>query len=203
MNISDEKLVKDFLSGDVKALEELVERYLKPIYNFIHQMVQDRDVAEDITQDVFLRMWKHMESFDAQKKFSTWLYAIAKNATLDWFKKKKNIPFSSFLLEDGSSPLENIVDEKVYFGDKLLGIIDDKSEAWKMIRMLKAQEKTIFLLHHVQGFSLVEIAEIFQESPNTLKSKYRRAIFQIRGNLGFSKKSFAVETNAPGDYSAS
>ena len=103
MQYSDEQLVQQFLAGDEKAFEKLVEKYLKPLYNFIFQLVRDKDTANDITQDVFVKIWKSISSYDSQKKFSTWIFAIAKNTAFDFLKKKKTIPFAAFGNESGKN----------------------------------------------------------------------------------------------------
>jgi RNA polymerase sigma-70 factor (ECF subfamily) len=178
--MSDNQRVKDFLQGDDIALEKLIEKYLKPIYNFIYQLTRDKAVAQDITQDVFVRVWKNIDSFDTSKKFSTWLYAIAKNASLDWLKKKRPLPFSAFKDEDSTGILENIEDDTILYAENLLQSMDNKREAEIYLDSLSLQHKTIILLHIQQGFSLVEIAEIMKSPVNTVKSKYRRAIIFLK-----------------------
>lgn len=187
MKNSDEKLVQQFLSGDDKAFEMLVEKYLKPLYNFIFQLVHDKEVANDITQDVFVKAWKNLTSFDEQKKFSTWLFAIAKNSAFDFLKKKKAIPFTFFESENGENFLEFIEDESALHSQKLLRIMDAKKDASEFLNLLSPQMKTVLLLHHEHGFSLAEIAEIMGHPTNTLKSKYRRAIIFLRGQISSKK----------------
>lgn len=185
MEYSDEQLVGQFLSGNGKALEVLIERYLKPLYNFAYRMTGDKAVSEDITQEVFVKAWKKMSSFDAQKKFSTWIFAIAKNTAFDFLKKKKTIPFSSFESKDGENFLEYIEDKNALYSNEFLKIIDSKKDVQEYLDALNPQEKTILILHHVQGFSLAEISEIMGHSSNTIKSKYRRAILQLRNQFSF------------------
>ncbi len=91
---SDENLVTDYLKGDKKALEILIGRYLKPIYNFLYRYTGDVAEAEDITQEAFVRAWKNIRKFDRNKKFKTWIFGIAKNAAIDFLRKKKPILFS-------------------------------------------------------------------------------------------------------------
>ena len=199
--MTDEKLVQDFLSGDQEALEALVEKYLKPIYNFTYQLTRDTGATEDITQDVFVKMWQNISSFDQQKKFSTWLYAIAKNTALDWLKKKKAIPFTFFERIDGSSMLEYIEDDSNVSADEILKLIDASTDVSELLTLLPLHAQTILLLHHAQGFSLVEIAQIMGQSINTIKSQYRRSIIQLR-TKALGKNNLTV-TAAPKNISAS
>src|SRR5579864_3367577 len=99
--MKDHELVKQYLKGDEKSLEVLVAKYLNPIYRFVYSYVKDQQTAEDITQDVFLKVWKNAKKVDKNKNFKSWIYTIAKNTALDFLKKKKSIPFSSF--EDADS----------------------------------------------------------------------------------------------------
>ena len=77
--LTDEQLIKDFQAGDSHAFEELVERYKNRIYNFIYRFVNDVSLAEDLTQDTFLKLFTHKDSYRDIAKFSTWLYTIAQN----------------------------------------------------------------------------------------------------------------------------
>jgi RNA polymerase sigma-70 factor (ECF subfamily) len=187
MQYSDEQLVQQFLAGDEKAFEKLVEKYLKPLYNFIFQLVRDKDTANDITQDVFVKIWKKISLFDEQKKFSTWIFAIAKNTAFDFLKKKKTVPFTAFENENGENFLEFIEDKSIPHSDELLRLIDEKKDVANFLDSLSPQMKTVLLLHHVHGFSLAEISEIMGHSHNTIKSKYRRAIIFLREQISSKK----------------
>jgi RNA polymerase sigma-70 factor, ECF subfamily len=184
-DMTDEQLGRQYMEGDEKALEALVERYLKPLFNFAYRMTGDRTVSEDIVQEVFVKAWKNMNSYDSQKKFSTWIFAIAKNTAFDFLKKKKAIPFSTFESVDGENFLEFIEDENALHNEEFLKVIDDKKDVAEYLSTLHPQIKTILILHHLHGFSLVEISEIMGHSSNTIKSKYRRAILQLRNQFSF------------------
>jgi len=86
---NDSQLVQKYLSGDEESLKLLIRNYLKPVFSFVYHFVNNPAEAEDIAQDVFVKMWKNLKKFDQQKKFKTWLFAIAKNTALDYLKKKK------------------------------------------------------------------------------------------------------------------
>jgi len=91
--ISDNEIVRKYLKGDEEALEVLIKRYLKPIYSFVYKNIGDSEAAEDIAQETFVKMWKNLKKFDKQKKFSAWLFTIAKNASVDFLRRKKTAPF--------------------------------------------------------------------------------------------------------------
>ncbi|MDD5396564.1 MAG: sigma-70 family RNA polymerase sigma factor [Candidatus Moranbacteria bacterium] len=183
MAITDEKLVQNFLAGDEKALEMLIDRFLKPVFGFVFQLVRDESAAEDIVQETFVKVWKNISKFDAKKKFSTWVFAIAKNTAIDHLKKKKTLPFSAFESEDGNGILDNLEDETILHSNALLQKMDNVKEAENYLNSLSPELRTILLLHHQQGFSLVEIAEILSAPTNTIKSKHHRAVLFLRQQL--------------------
>jgi RNA polymerase sigma-70 factor (ECF subfamily) len=177
--ISDEKLVEEYLLGNKIAFEELLERYLKQIYGFLFRLVGNQAVAEDLSQDTFLKAWKNLKRFDQERKFGTWLFAIAKNTAFDWFKKKREIPFSTFTDEEGESRLNNITDENI-LPDEILERKNIAEELEKMLEKIPLHYRAILLLHYKEDFSLHEIEEILDEPYNTIKSRYRRALLELR-----------------------
>jgi len=92
-NYTDEQLVASHLKGDGEALEILVSRYLKSIYSFAYRHIGNIHDAEDITQEVFVKVLRHLKKFDHDKSFKTWIFKITQNTSIDFFRKKKTIPF--------------------------------------------------------------------------------------------------------------
>jgi RNA polymerase sigma-70 factor (ECF subfamily) len=205
-NTNDEKLVEDYLTGNEIAFEKLLDRYLKPIYNFLFRIIGDQAVAEDLSQDTFLKVWKNLHKFDPQRNrfksrqneedkklapyrtagsgsgFRTWLFAIAKNTAFDYLKKKKEIPFSAAADEEGENWLENIADEN-FLPDELLERKDLAKEIEKILKKIPVHYRTILLLHYKEDFSLHEIAEILGEPYNTIKSRHQRGLISLKNML--------------------
>ena len=94
-------MIAEFLQGSGESFESLVNRYLKPIYNFLYQFTQDADSLNDLTKETFIKAWKNIRSVDPQKNFHTGLFTIAKNTAYDFLKKKKTVPFSDFIDDEG------------------------------------------------------------------------------------------------------
>jgi RNA polymerase sigma-70 factor, ECF subfamily len=186
-DLADCKLIDIFLAGEEPAFSELVKKYLKPVYNFIFRLVYDRDSAEDLTQETFLKAWKNMKRFDPDKSFKTWLFTIAKNTAFDYLKKKKEIPFSNFTDEEGENWLENIADEN-FLPDELLELKNISEELDAILEKLPWHYRAILILHYKEDFSLHEIAEILDEPYNTIKSRRQRG-------LAILKKLFSGESN--------
>lgn len=90
-NYSDEQLIARYLKGDEESLEFLIKKYLQPIYNFVCRYVDNEGNAKDITQEIFVKVWKNLKKFDQKRNFKTWIFSIAKNASIDFLKKEKNL----------------------------------------------------------------------------------------------------------------
>jgi RNA polymerase sigma-70 factor (ECF subfamily) len=167
------------LKGDEQSLEVLIKKYLKPIYGFIYKNVGDVAAAEDITQEVFVKIWKNLKKFDQNKEFKPWLFQIAKNASIDYLRKKKSIPFSRFENEKGQNVLtENLSDE----APNLLEVLNNKKTLTMVMETLSPKDQKIIKLRHTDGLSFKEIADTTQESINTIKSRYRRIIINLKNN---------------------
>ena len=87
--ITDEQLIKQFQDGSLEAFDQLVERYRGPLYGFIQRIINDRNFAEDLLQETFLRLWTHKNSYRAIARFSTWIYTIAGNLAKTELRKRK------------------------------------------------------------------------------------------------------------------
>jgi len=100
----DTRLVAAFIKGDGDSFAALVDRHMPMVYKFTYRYVGNADAANDIVQDVFIKVWKNIKKFDPEKNFKTWLLTIAKNTALDSIKKKKAILFSK--IEEGETDLD-------------------------------------------------------------------------------------------------
>jgi len=176
---SDSEIIQQYLKGDEQSLEVLIKKYLKPIYGFIYKNVGDVAAAEDITQEVFVKIWKNLKKFDQNKEFKPWLFQIAKNASIDYLRKKKTIPFSRFENEKGQNVLtENMKDET----PNLLEVLNNKKTLTMVMETLSEKDQKLIKLRHTDGLSFKEIADTMQESINTIKSRYRRIIINLKNN---------------------
>lgn len=183
-SISDNTLVNLAIKGNQDALNNLVNRYLKLVYSVVFQYIKNMDEADDISQEVFVKIWKNLKKFDQDKKLGNWIYEIAKNTSLDYLKKKRDVPFSHWQSQLANNDLEqNIIDPLQspveLMNAKLLSENIDLS-----LNNLSTSNKEIFNLYR-SGFNFREISELKNQSINTIKSKYRRILAVIR--TGISK----------------
>lgn len=177
---NDEQLVTNYLKGDEKSLEVLIQQYLRPIYSFICRYIGDVQEAEDITQKVFVRMWQNIRKFDRQKNFKTWIFSIAKNASIDFLKKKKDIPFSEFDTLNGENIFVNTIVDNSPLPQEVIEQNDKKETLAAVIEKLSMPYRTILYLRYNDYFKFREIAEILGEPLNTVKSRHRRALIQLK-----------------------
>ena len=183
MDITDEQLVADYFGGDEKSLEILIGRYVKPIYNFTAQLTGDSAAATDISQDVFMKMWKNLKKFDTGKKFKVWLYALARNASIDWMRKKKALPFSVFdNEEEGNYVLDTLTDEQL-LPDKVFEASENEAVVRQAILWLPPIYRMVILLRYNDELSVEEIAQTLGIPANTAKTRLRRAVAMMRNGL--------------------
>ena len=180
MNRSDNQLIADYFEGDEKSLEVLIKLYLKSIYSFVYRYIGNSQDAEDITQEVFLKTWRNLKRFDQNRSFKTWIFSIAKNTCIDTLKKKKTIPFSEF--EDGEGRnmlLETFVDATP-LPNELFEQADITKILTSAIEKLLPKYRMVLFLRYNDHFTFREIAEVSGESLHTVKSRYRRALIQLK-----------------------
>ena len=169
----DKELIEKHLKGDEKALEVLISKYLKPIYNFIFGYVQNQQDAEDLTQETFLKVWRNLKKFKKEKNFQSWLWTIARNTCFDFLRKKRRSQV--WYLED----LSSLPDSRSlpYEAFEKEGLKEKLEEA---IKSLPFKMRQILNLYYKEGLNFREIAETLNEPLNTIKSRHRRALKEIK-----------------------
>lgn len=186
-NITDEGLIVDYLAGNRGSLEELISRYLKPLYSFVFRYVGNQKDAEDIVQDVFLKTWKNLKRFDPAKKFQPWIFAIAKNTTVDFLKKKKTIPFSEFESETGENTILDNLADPAPLAPELLAQKDLGNAVNSALEKLSAKYRMVLFLRYNDHFTFEEIAESLGEPMNTVKSRHHRGLQLLKKVLETEK----------------
>src|SRR5216683_6090697 len=191
--VSDElTLVQAAKSGDVSAFEELVRRYDRNVFRIAQHITQNREDAEDVVQDAFLKAYSNLNQFQGQSKFYTWLVRIAVNEALMKLRRRRPGQMVSLdediKTEDDSIPRE-VADwspnpEQLYDQGELREILT------KTIQGLPAGFRTVFVLRDVEGLSTEETAEALGLSVPAVKSRLLRARLQLRERLSryFRKK---------------
>lgn len=186
----DAALVAAFIKGNGESFAALVDRHMPMVYKFVYRYVGDADAANDIVQDVFIKVWKHIKKFNPEKNFKTWLLTIAKNTALDAIKKKKAVLFSK--IEEGETDLDAFLApyvESADLPDELLQKKQTKADLGRILQELNPAYRSVLLLRYTEHLKFREIADALQEPIDTIKSKHRRALIQLRRMLAEAPKT--------------
>lgn len=169
----DALLVRQHLSGDPKAFEMLFRKYQTPIFNLVTRMVRGED-AYDLTQDVFLKAYKHLRSFRGDSKFSTWLFTIARHTCLNHLRHKNVIGEDSLdeSQEDhpGNEPIDGDMNvSKLCETRELQRIVDE------LLQKMPTEARMLLILRDFEQLSYEEISQVTELSIVNVKSKIHRA----------------------------
>ncbi len=161
--------------GDIETFEKVLFVYERAIFGYIFNMVGQKETAEDLTQEVFMKLYKNLKSIDPEKSFKSWLYKIATNAAYDWFRAKRNK--RELLILDKDDAPETIGEDSPYL--EIEGNID-LEEAFKKIKPI---HRTVLSLFYFEGFDYKEIASILSIPINTVKTHIRRGKESLKNEL--------------------
>lgn len=176
--LNDTDLVNAFLAGESRSFDVLVDRYQSRLLNFVYRIVGDRERAEDLVQEVFIRVYRHLARFDRSKKFSTWIYTIASNLGKNELRNRSRNPLVLFASitqgwEDEERPLE--FEDPSSRPDDLFRKRHVKELVEQSVAQLPQHHREVFVLREIEGRSYEEIAEITHCNLGTVKSRLNRA----------------------------
>jgi RNA polymerase sigma-70 factor (ECF subfamily) len=160
MSAEDETLVTRCLEGDDQAFDILLERYERKVFNGALRMVNSRDDARDITQNVFLKVYQNLGRFDARYKFFSWIYRITINESINFLQRRKPVdPVDEGMPSTQRGPLESLR------GAELGEAVQDA------LMTLNTNYRTVIVLRHFHGCSYREMSEILEVREETVKSR--------------------------------
>jgi RNA polymerase sigma factor (sigma-70 family) len=180
---TDEALARAYSGGDVSGFEELVRRYMKPIFNFAYRMTGNHAEADDLAQDVFVQVYKSLPSARLDLPFKPWLYVIARNKCLDSLKRKRPLSFSS--IEDpetAESPIDAIADTEP-LPEEMLESAELQRVLREAIARLPERYRVVVSLRYAAGLTFAEIGETLSLPENTVKTHFQRAKTALRNDL--------------------
>lgn len=165
----DQQLVESALKGDKQAFQRLLQSCLPNVLSLAHRMLNDQALAEDLAQEVMLKVWNKLDTYDASKaKLSTWVYKITANLCLDHLRRKRE----DQLDEDYDAPI-NAQQHQDLFNKQIRAQVDD------VLSALPERQRLALVLFHYQGHSLQEISQIMEcsrEATESLLSRARRSL---------------------------
>ncbi|UII29173.1 RNA polymerase sigma factor [Fulvivirga maritima] len=170
--ITDEMLMSAVKNGDLKQASFLFDRYSKQLYNFFVKITLDRDLGNDLTQNVFLRMLKYRSSYREDKSFKSWIYQMARNVYADHYRKNKML-FSDFSEAENLMGTMAAADENIEAGEqeKLL---------YASLFKLKPEQREIIILTKFQGLKYEEVGNILDCTVANVKVRVYRAMKDLK-----------------------
>jgi RNA polymerase sigma-70 factor (ECF subfamily) len=176
--------------GDERAFSLIVRAYETPVYNYVLRLVGDRALAEDLTQEVFLRVFQGLPKFSLRSRFTTWMFQVTKNRVLDELRSMERRP-RSFVALDDLPPLEVV--------DAPLERLEAIDALWRAVEKLNVDLKMALLLRDVVGMSYNEIADSLEITLATVKWRIFKAHEEVQLALAREGITFGSSTSSPAE----
>jgi RNA polymerase sigma-70 factor (ECF subfamily) len=186
---ADQQVVVWAQDGDEAAFRELIRRYQRPIFSIIYRMVGDRELAEDLAQETFIKVLNAIDSYRPEHKFSSWIFKIANNAAIDHLRRRE---LDTLSLDGAPDALTSERQEAtaLQVRDRTESPLEEMearelgSQIERAIARLRPEYRSCIMLRHVEGRAYEEIAEILGLPLGTVKTYIHRARAELRAALG-------------------
>ena len=174
MQRTDADLAKDALAGSEAAYRDLVTRYATPAVNFVYRFVRDRGLAEDLAQEGFLRVYQRLNTYDPERKFSSWFFQVLRNITIDYLRVNR-LPTASLdeLQEEGSGAAA--VDRESVSPEQAASQGELAAAMAAALSRIRPEYRECVVLRYQEGLTHPEIAEILGLPSGTVKTYLHRA----------------------------
>lgn len=176
--MQDHELIEKIKTGDSHAFKELFERYKSLVINICYRLVGNKEEAEDLTQEVFFKVYKSVKTFKHRSKFSTWIYRITVNLSLNHLRKKRQLSWLSLdnpSEQANGETLNTLSTPSWDLPDVFLEQKERDKIIWKMINLLPKKQRVALILHRYEGLSCQQIAEILECSIGSVQARLHRA----------------------------
>ena len=184
---ADEDLMVMYQKGEVRAFEVLLSRHRKPVYNFILRFVGDKETAEDLLQETFMRVIKGADAYKRQAKFTTWLYTIARNLCVDQTRRRKHRRHASLDApmdtSEESGSLMDVIASNEMASDRKSVNKELFATMQRAIAGLSEEQREVFLMREFLDMPFKQIADVVGVPENTVKSRMRYALEKLRLEL--------------------
>ena len=191
----DKTLAARAAEGSQRAFRKLLERYERPVFSLVYRMVRDRGLAEDLTQEAFIRAFNAIGGYNPSYKFSSWIFKIAHNVTIDHLRRKRIDTISldgspDALTADEQARTRPIVESPDERPDAYVENLELGSEIEAAIGRLRPHYRTVTLLRHVEGYSYNEISQIMDLPLGTVKTYIHRARLELKESLAHLREDY-------------
>ena len=183
----DALLVKQATDGDAQAFGKLVEKYESFVYRTVFYDLKSHEDAQDISQEVFIKAYRALNSFRSDSEFTTWLYRICKNTVYDYLRKvskEKTVPLSDLSNPDENEREFEIADTSGAFDPEKNVVSNERKEIiHSAINSLSEEHRTVIVLRDIEGYSYSQIADLMSLEEGTVKSRLSRARAALKKKL--------------------
>jgi RNA polymerase sigma-70 factor (ECF subfamily) len=184
LNYVEKRLAKLSRSGDRRAFAELVELYKDKIYHLGYRMLNQKQEAEDVVQETFLRVYMNLERYDENQKFSTWIYRIATNLCIDRLRKKKpNYSIDAEMSDNEGTDWHAILPSDEAGPEEELILSETQHNIRNAIQSLPDKYRTVVVLRYLHDMSLQEISDVLEMPVTTVKTRVHRGREFLRKKL--------------------
>jgi len=183
---SDEVLMLRYKDGDLNAFELLVERYERPLFTFVYKFCSNYHQAQDLAQEVFLRLVKASKQYEPRAKFTTYMYTVAHNVCIDHLRRKKrrrDVSLSEPIQAEDGLTIEDTMKDEHANPEKDFHQKGFEKALHKAVKELPEEQREVFLLREQMNLPFEEIARITGCLPSTAKSRMRYALQSLREKL--------------------
>ncbi|MGB3223259.1 MAG: RNA polymerase sigma factor [Desulforhopalus sp.] len=176
---SDETLVQLVLKGETHLFAKIIERYERPVYNLMYRYCRSEEEAADLSQDVFLRVYDRLSSFNRSRRFFPWLYTLAVNRANDWHRSHSNNrkKLDKFRWEPPET--ETNSDQEGRMVDR-----EEVDNLYKALDQLPEATREMIMLRYRQELPVFELADIFKVSQSAVKMRIARGLEKMKAILG-------------------
>lgn len=178
----DSELMLAYVGGDTEAFESLYARHKRPLYQFILNSCGNEALAQELYQDVWLRVVNSRDSYTCDAPFNAWLYRIARNRLIDHYRQNVSPDTEFMYMDEEHSPIATRYSQPLS-PDEIASLTQRADVLTAALQKLPPAQREVMLLRHIAGMSVKEVAKFVNEGPETVKSRLRYAVTKIRSHV--------------------
>ncbi|HEX7456167.1 MAG TPA: RNA polymerase sigma factor [Candidatus Nanoarchaeia archaeon] len=169
-------LIASAQNGNTEAFGEIYDQYIERVYRFVYFKVGRKEIAEDLTQDIFMKALENLGKYRNEGSFDAWIFAISRNTVIDYYRTKK-----------GEISLDLIREPHAVDNTQHLEIKEEFERVFKVLQDLSEAEQEVIILHSIEQYSFSEIAGITDRNEEYLRVLKHRALKKLKEELGYGK----------------